>query len=225
MRRADRLFRLVQHLRKVRTVTAAELAAELEVSERTIYRDVRDLVLSGVPIEGEAGVGYMLPEDFDLPPLMFDEGELAALVLGVGMVRAFADRDLAQRASSILQKVEAVLPARMRPMLEKRTLWAPAIAREGLALNLEPLREAIGSHEKVRFEYRRADGSASERTVRPLGLYFWGNAWTLVAWCELREDFRNFRPDRMDEVFVTGETFVDEPGRDLATFLAHVRDS
>lgn len=224
MRRADRLFQIVQLLRARRITTASELAQELEVSERTIYRDVRDLVLAGVPIEGEAGVGYALPRGFDLPPLMFTEGEIQALVLGASMVRAFADEALAREARSVLQKVENVLPDRLRPLLERTELLAPPYHRPDLAANLEPLRGAIGERRKVHFAYTRADGERSERSVRPLGLYFWGKAWTLTAWCELRNDFRTFRPERMTEVELLEETFEEEQGKDLDTFLRRMAE-
>jgi len=225
MRRADRLFQLIQFLRARRRTTAAEMAAEFEVSERTIYRDVRDLLLSGVPIEGEAGFGYALPRGFDLPPLMFSEGELQALVLGVSMVRAFADGALAREARSVLEKIENVLPDRLHSLLDRRELLAPLLPRGELSLHLEPLRRAIGEARKIRFGYTRADGVTSDRTVRPLGLYFWGSAWTLVAWCELRGDFRNFRPDRMRALEVLDETFVDEDGRSLEAFLEQIAHS
>src|SRR5437899_1479879 len=110
MRRADRLFQIVQRLRRRGVTTAAQLAQALEVSERTVYRDVRDLQLSGVPILGEAGVGYALPRGFDLPPLMFTEEELEALVVGARMVQAWGDQKLARAAEDALSKIETVVP-------------------------------------------------------------------------------------------------------------------
>ena len=220
MRRADRLFQLVQFLRRGRVVTAAELARELEVSERTIYRDVRDLVASGVPIEGEAGVGYLLPRGFDLPPLMFTEEELETLVLGARMVASWAGPDFARRARSLLTKVESAVPERLAKRLDSVALFAPGFhVSERVTTHLEPLSRACRERRRVHFRDERADGQGAERTVRPLGLTFWGTAWTLTAWCELRDDFRNFRPDRIDDLDVLEERFPDEPGRDLASYL------
>jgi predicted DNA-binding transcriptional regulator YafY len=222
MRRADRLFQIVQLLRGRRVVTAAELAGELEVSLRTVYRDVRDLVASGVPIEGEAGVGYCLPRGFDLPPLMFDEDELGALVLGARMVQAWGDETLARRARSVLSKVETVLPERLRPRLEEVELFVPLSLRAEIRANLESFRAGIDGRHKVRFRYTADSGGETQRTVRPLCLTFWGTVWTATAWCELREDFRTFRPDRMHDVERLDEPFADEPGKDLETFMQKV---
>lgn len=223
MRRADRLFRVVQLLRGGSVTTAAALAQELEVSVRTIYRDVQDLVASGVPIEGEAGIGYVLPPDFDLPPLMFDEDELAALVLGARMVGAWGGPQLAAHARSILGKVREVLPDRLKPRLEQVGLYVPSFAvPEQLTRHLDDMRRAISGCRKVRLDYVRADGTPSKRLVRPLALYFWGRSWTLLAWCELRDDFRSFRPDRLAGFELTDERFEPEPGRDLETFLARM---
>ncbi|MEM7307484.1 MAG: YafY family protein [Planctomycetota bacterium] len=223
MRRADRLFQIVQLLRGRRVVTASELAQELEVSLRTIYRDVADLLASGVPIEGEAGVGYCLPRGFDLPPLMFDEDELEALVLGARMVEAWADRALARRARSMLAKIEAVLPERLRPRLERVELFAPSFhVDEGMKASLEAFRRATDARRKLRFAYTDKSGAASERTVRPLALVFWGSAWTATGWCELRSDFRSFSPERMREVEVLDEVFEQEAGKDWPAFLARI---
>lgn len=223
MRRADRLFQIVQLLRGGDVTTAAALAAELEVSERTLYRDIRDLIACGIPIEGEAGVGYVMRAGFDLPPLMFTADELEALVLGARMVEAWGDVALARRARAVLSKVKTVLPAKLEQRLDKVQLFAPGFhVPEPVRLNLEPLRRAIAEHRRVRLDYTRADGERSDRRVRPLGLFFWGRSWTLLAWCELRDDFRNFRPDRMAEVEVLAETFAPEAGKDLDAFLAIV---
>jgi predicted DNA-binding transcriptional regulator YafY len=220
MRRADRLFHLVQLLRTRRFRTAAALATELEVSVRTVYRDVQDLQARGVPIEGEAGVGYRLLKGFELPPLTFREDELEALVLGARMVQAWGDSELASAARSLLTKVENVLPEPLREVLLRAALFAPAFPlQQQLHGDLKPLRHAISDRRKVRFGYARADGEASERTVRPLGLYFWGNRWSLAAYCELREDFRNFRPDRMQRLEVLTEGFDGSDGVDLDAFV------
>jgi len=224
MRRADRLFQIVQLLRGRRVVTANELARELEVSLRTIYRDVRDLIASGVPIEGEAGVGYLLPRGFDLPPLMFDEDEIEALVLGARMVETWGDPSLARHARQVLSKVETVLPDRLKPRLDAVALYAPVGAPAEQAQKLEPLRRGINEMRKVRFDYTDGSGRKSSRTVRPLCLTFWGKLWLVSAWCELRADFRSFRPDRMDAIELLDERFAAEDGKDLETFLSRVRE-
>jgi predicted DNA-binding transcriptional regulator YafY len=222
MRRADRLFRLVQVLRARRFATARSLAEALEVSERTVYRDVRDLSLSGVPIEGEAGVGYALRRDFDMPPIMFDYEEIEALTAGARMVQAWSSPTLAKAAQSALDKIAAALPTDKRLAMERTRLYAPSfhVDRE-LGKVLDLMREAIVEMRRLSFRYSDEGGKASERKVRPLGLYFWGQRWTLAAWCELREDFRNFRLDRTANVAI-GNRFPDEPGKRLDDFLRSV---
>jgi predicted DNA-binding transcriptional regulator YafY len=218
VRRADRLFQLVQLLRARRVVTAARLADELDVSERTIYRDVRDLVRSGVPIAGEAGVGYALPHRFDLPPLMFSREEVEALVLGARIVRSWADPDLARAAGSVLTKVESVLPDRLRGRVDGSVLVAPGYqVPASITAEMGPLRGAIEEQHKVHLDYTRQDRTPSSRVVRPLALYFWGNRWTLAGWCELRDGFRAFRLDRMDRLEVLDQRFEPEPGRSRTT--------
>ena len=219
MRRADRLFQIIQLLRRRGVVTAAWLAGELEVSERTVYRDVRDLTLSGVPIEGEAGVGYVLRRGFDLPPLMFTEPEIEAMVLGARVVTSWADAGLAKAAAEALARVEAVLPDRLRARLTGTPLYAPGFhVSSGVLADLASLRGAIEAHRKAHFAYTSAVGGETERTVHPLGLFFWGATWSLTAWCELRDDFRSFRVDRIVTLKMLEEPFRDEAGKTLADF-------
>jgi predicted DNA-binding transcriptional regulator YafY len=223
MRRADRLFQIVHLLRRDRATTAAQLANELEVSERTIYRDVQDLMASGVPIQGEAGVGYALPAHFDLPPLMFTAIELEALVLGARMVQGFADDELQRAARSALAKVETVAPRALAAAAADSKLLVPDLpfdANFGPTLAL--LRKALRSRHVVHMTYRDEGGARSERDVWPLGLAYWGKVWTLVAWCELRGGFRSFRLDRVDAATTTVRRFHDEPGKRLEDFLAQV---
>lgn len=224
MRRADRLFRLVQHLRRRKLTTAEKLAEELEVSERTVYRDVADLVSSGVPIRGEAGVGYALERGFDLPPLMFTEDELEALVLGARVVESWADPTLAKAAREVVQKVETVLPERLQERVAQATMFAPGfhVPAES-ARELGTLRRAIRERRKARLAYVDRAQAATERTIRPLGLFFWGTSWTVAAWCELRRGFRGFRLDRMQKLELSDERFEDEAGQTLADFFEHVR--
>lgn len=223
MRRADRLFHLVQLLRTQRFTTAAQLADEMGVSARTVYRDVADLTSNGVPSEGEAGVGYRLMRGFELPPLTFNAEEIEALVLGMRMVEAWSDPSLAQAARSVVTKVEAVLPEPLRELLLRTALFAPGPWTEHAAQELGVLRAAIKEGTKVRVRYTRADGEGSERTLRPLGLYFWGNKWSLAAWCEMRTAYRNFRPDRMQTIERLDATFDGSDGIDLAGFIRQMQ--
>lgn len=223
MRRADRLFQIVQLLRRGRATTAASIATELAVSERTIYRDVQDLVLSGVPILGEAGVGYALPPHFDLPPLMFDALELQALVLGARMVQGWSDDELARAARSALAKVEHVLPPKLAARIDASKLFVPDFhVPKDQDAALRALRKALEEKHVVRLDYADENGRGTQRDVRPLGLFYWGKRWTLSAWCELRADFRNFRLDRIAKVARTPRTFADEPGKRLEEFLARM---
>lgn len=223
MRRADRLFQLVQILRRGRVTTAAQLAHEIEVSERTIYRDVSDLIAHGIPIEGEAGVGYVLPASFDLPPLMFDAAEVEALVVGARMVSSWADADLARAAKSALTKIESVLPERSKKKLAATRVFAPDVfVRKDAHAALSMVRAALESQRVITFEYTSESGERSQRRVQPLGLFFWGRTWTLAAWCETRSDFRNFRVDRMTGTRVLTERFDAVAGRTLEDFLARV---
>ena len=221
MRRADRLFQIIQLLRRRNVATAAWLAGELEVSERTVYRDIRDLMMSGVPIEGEAGVGYVLRRGFDLPPLMFTDAEIEAMVLGARVVTSWGDPGLAKAAADALARVESVLPDRLKARLTGTPLFAPGFhVPPRVAASLTELRGAIDARRKVRLAYRGADGAATERTVRPLGLFFWGTTWSLTGWCELRTDFRNFRLDRIERMDALPERFHDEAGRTLDDYFA-----
>lgn len=220
MRRADRLFQLVQLLRLRRAATGRDLADELGVSLRTVYRDIRDLAYSGVPIRGEAGVGYRLDRGFELPPLTFSEAELESLVLGARIVRTWADPELAGAVRSAMTKIEAVLPEGLRRVLLESALFAPDFPRSHeMSRDVDRMRRAIGDRRLLSFAYTRADGDRTRRSVRPLGLYFWGNRWTLAAWCELRSDYRSFRPDRMEAVEVLDRRFDPDDGIDLAGFL------
>ncbi|MCR6474961.1 YafY family transcriptional regulator [Variovorax sp. ZS18.2.2] len=224
MRRADRLFQLVQLIRGRRLTTAAFLAQRLEVSERTVYRDVADLQHQGVPIEGEAGVGYRLGVGFELPPLMFTQDEASALVAAARLAQSWVDPALARDIEAGLGKILSVLPPAARVSAEALALYAPALGLDDvMGARLQALREAVQARQKLRLNYRDVSGDASERTVRPLGCFYWGKVWTLSTWCELRNDFRGFRVDRMDAVEVLPERFRDEPGKTLADLLRQVK--
>ncbi len=220
MRRADRLFAIIQVLRRRNLTRARDLAEKLEVSERTIYRDVQDLMASGVPIDGEAGVGYVLRKGFDLPPLMFDEQEIEALVLGARIVQSWADPKLAEAATNVIAKVEAVVPPRLRKVMAQTALLAPADhSSEPISVDPSALRDAVRSAHKVFLDYEDENDNATARTVRPLALAFYGRVWLLVSWCELRNDFRSFRLDRMRTLQVLTDRFQAEPGKTIDDFL------
>lgn len=221
MRRADRLFELVQFVRGRRNTTAVQIAARLEVSLRTVYRDVADLQARGVPIEGEAGVGYRLRPGYTLPPLMFTRDEATALVAAVRLALPRLDAALEHAAEAALSKVLSVLPPASRAAAEATAIHALRLGHDDIAdvrAHLGLLRRAAAEGRRVHFGYRDEAGRATRRTVRPLGCYFWGAVWTLAAWCETRGDFRNFRFDRMSGL-EAGEPFPHEPGRTLADFL------
>lgn len=226
MRRADRLFQIVQLIRGRRLTTAAHLAQRLEVSGRTIYRDIADLQHQGVPIEGEAGVGYRLGAGFDLPPLMFSHDEARALVASVRMAQVWQDPALAQAAEVALGKILSVLPTAARVAAQSMAIYAPPMGLEpAVQITLQTLREAVQARRKLRVDYRDASEQPTQRTLRPLGCFYWGKVWTLAAWCEARHDFRNFRLDRMARVQVlagVADRFRDEPGKTLADYLRTV---
>ncbi len=226
MRRADRLFRIVQFLRGRRLTTAQQLAKWLQVSERTIYRDIRDLSLTGTPIDGEAGVGYRLRGGFELPPLMFELEEIEALTLGARMVEAWSSPQLGAAALSAIAKIATALPPERRQWLEASRTYVPQFhIPKQLGERFELLRGAIRDQLIVHFVYADVAKRLSERRVRPLSLYFWGEHWTLAAWCESRDDFRSFRIDRVIRLQVTDEKFKEESGKRLADFVRAQRSA
>lgn len=223
MRRADRLFNIVQFIRGRRLTTGAFLAQRLEVSERTIYRDVAELQHQGVPIQGEAGVGYRLGAGFELPPLMFTVEEAKALVAATRLAQAWLDPALAREAEQALWKILSVLPASTRAAAESLALYAPNFAIEPeTQQRLQQLREATQAKHRLHMQYCDVAGNSSERTVRPLGCFFWGKVWTLVAWCETRQAFRNFRVDRISSATTQDQEFRDEAGKTLADYFREV---
>ncbi len=223
MRRADRLFQIVQFLRGGRLVTAAMLAEKLEVSERTIYRDIVDLQSSGVPIDGEAGVGYVLRSGFELPPLMFTRDEITALVAGARMVRSWGGASIARAAEEALVKIEAILPDDARGRIEATAIFAPPMEMtEAAKASFDVIQRAIDDRDVISIGYRDESGQNTQRDVQPLGLWFWGKVWTLLAWCELRGDFRMFRIDRISALKVAGRRYQSTPERSLAECLRQI---
>lgn len=226
MRRADRLFQIVQQLRGGRLVTAKMLAEKLEVSERTIYRDIADLQSTGVPIDGEAGIGYIMREGFDLPPLMFTHDEIVALVTGARMVRAWGGATMARAAEEALIKITTVLPEAERRRVNRVPVHAPVFQmtlqdRE----NIDRLEDAVENKQVVKFDYQDAAAKPSSRAAEPLGLWFWGGTWTLVAWCQLRQDFRVFRIDRMAQLTITDQNYRPADGKTLRDFYRQQEQS
>ena len=224
MRRADRLFQIVQLLRGGRLTTAKTLSDKLEVSERTIYRDIADLIGSGVPIDGEAGVGYLMRAGYDLPPLMFTTAEITALVAGARLIRAWGGVAMAEAAQEALVKIDAFLPEEARDRAAAVPVHAMSMPEmnDELRWRIDALDAATEAHNRLRLSYADAEGAATERDVRPLGLWFWGKVWTLVGWCELRNDFRMFRIDRIKGM-ETLNRFRPERGKLLADFYAQER--
>ncbi|WP_428540453.1 helix-turn-helix transcriptional regulator [Profundibacter sp.] len=220
MRRKDRLFEMIQILRDGRLHRAQDMAERLDVSVRTIYRDMDKLIASGVPVEGERGLGYSMTAPITLPPLNLTMTELEAFHLGMDVVAKSTDKELAEAAKSLIAKVDIVLP-------EDRD--APALGW-GFATNpledaakgfkyMPTLRAAIRMRHKVQLGYRNEAGEMIERVVRPLQLEYWGRVWTVIAWCEMREDFRVLRVDRMSDVSVLPSQFGDDVGKTLSDYL------
>lgn len=225
MRRADRLFQIIQFLRTRRVTTARWLAERLEVSERTIYRDIKDLILSGVNIEGEAGIGYIVRRGFDLPPLMFSKEEISALTLGARIVKSWADPSLATAAESALSKIETVLPDDLKDRPGQTRLFAPMTQiRPDVAAKMAEVRAATDNKNKLFIDYSDAKQQLTQRTIWPLGLFFWGAVWTIGAWCELRQSFRIFRLDRIQEITRLETTFPNEKGKTLQDLIEKERE-
>lgn len=220
MRRAERLFRLVAELRRRGVSRAFDLAAALEVSERTIYRDIAHLQASGLPIEGAAGVGYLLRPGFDLPNLTFTYDQLEALAAGAAFVIAAGDPELAEAARQARAKIEAALPPERATALSASPFMATrreGVRAPGLAA---VLRRAIRERTVVILTYRDASGAVTRRPVRPLALTSFTEGWLLGGWCELREALRDFRLDRIEATTPAARAFTVEPGRDLAAYRA-----
>ncbi|MCO5133097.1 MAG: YafY family transcriptional regulator [Phyllobacteriaceae bacterium] len=220
MRRADRLFQIVQIMRSGRLITARMLADRLEVSERTIYRDIADLQGSGVPIDGEAGIGYMMREGYDLPPIMFSREEVSALIVGARMVGAWSGARMALAAETALSKIDNILPDDMRGMAQTTPVFAYDFQMpDFLKRRLDDLNAAIASRTVLELVYEAPEREPTRRNIEPVGLNYWGKTWTVAAWCRLREDFRTFRIDRIQSMRDTGEQAKIVKGRTLRDYL------
>lgn len=220
MRRADRLIKIVHFLRGRRlAVTAKHIAEEFEICTRTVYRDIQDLMNSGAPIIGEAGVGYVIDKQYYLPPVTFDAEELEAIGLGISMVRHWTDDRFAEKADSAFEKIQAVLPASLQGELEQITTYSmPNQSELPWTVSFSDLRECIRVRRKIRIGYTDELERNTLRTLRPLALIFCSPLWLLATWCEKRNDFRNFRLDRIHTVEYCDDIFEDEKDKNLSAY-------
>lgn len=211
MRRADRLFQIIQVLRRTgRPITADAIAAELETSKRTIYRDIATLMAQRVPIRGEAGTGYVLDKGFDMPPLMLTPDEIEAAVLGAQWVAGRADPVLANAARDLIAKIAETVPERLQPLaLEPASRTPPKWDLDDDRIDAVQLRTHIHAGKKLRLHYRDEQGRTSERTIWPIAIGYLETVRHLVAWCELRRDFRSFRIDRVTEAIFLDEKYPE----------------
>lgn len=214
MRRADRLFQIIQILRRSsRAVIAREIADELEVSLRTVYRDVADLIGQNVPIRGEAGFGYVLDDAFDMPPLMLTPDEVEAAVLGAQWVAGRGDPALAKAAQDLIAKITSVVPERLRPFIADPTIGTrPGGRQVPDVIDLARVREWIRGGRKIRIDYHDEKGDRTRRVVWPVIIGFLEDRRMLAAWCELRQDFRHFRADRVIAAEFLDERYPVRPG-------------
>ncbi|MDW7547687.1 YafY family transcriptional regulator [Pseudoalteromonas sp. McH1-7] len=224
MHKSERLFQLVNLLKGRRlAVTAKSLAAHFSVSERTIYRDIQDLQSSGVPIEGEAGIGYVIA-DYPLPPMMFSYDELTALLLGSKMVSAWTDPELSAHAKSAISKIEAVLPAHLKQQHEHSPYLVSSFKHGPQQQSFSAkLRAAIETQRCVTLDYKDALQQHSQRVIEPLGLVYWGGKWTLIAFCQLRSDYREFRLDRITAINKNELTYAVSPDKNLNHYVELVK--
>ncbi|WP_439618437.1 helix-turn-helix transcriptional regulator [Shinella sp.] len=215
MRKASRLFEIIQILRLARKpVTGAEIAERLEVTVRSIYRDIAALQAMRVPVEGERGIGYILRPGFDLPPLMFSIEETEAVVLALALLERTGDTELRAAARRVGDKIAGAVPPPLRQTLSARALHAWGTTRpQPEGIDLATVRRAIRDEEKLVIDYRDEYGRASERTIRPIALIYYSETANIVAWCELRKAIRNFRADRVEACEATGEHFSGEGDR------------
>lgn len=210
MQRAERLLDLIQSLRRRRRpVTADTLASELSVSVRTVYRDIAVLIRQGVPVRGEAGIGYVLDAGFDLPPLMLSPDEIEAVLVGMRWLSERADPALARAAEDVVSKVAAVLPAHLKPILLDGALFASANSGEVPVdiVDVAGVRAAIRQSRKLQVRYRDEAGRESQRMIWPIGMTFYERVRIVIAWCELRQAFRHFRTDRITDLVLCEERY------------------
>ncbi len=222
MRRADRLIKITHFLRqRRRAVTAKQIAEAFDICTRTVYRDIQCLMDSNVPIMGEAGVGYLIDKQYYLPPITFDADELEAIGLGISMVRQWTDDKFAKKAENAFETIQAVLPTNLQGEMQQITTYAiPNRPLVPWTISFSELRECIRARRKIRIMYIDEDKKDTTRILRPLALFFFNPVWLLVSWCEKRNDFRNFRIDRIQSLTVCEEVFEDETNKNLIAYMA-----
>jgi predicted DNA-binding transcriptional regulator YafY len=224
MRRADRLLQLIQILRRHRRpVTGDSIAGELEVSLRTVYRDIAALIGEGVPVRGEAGVGYVLGEGYDLPPLMFTADELEAVMLGLRWVARRGDAQLSRAALDTVAKIGTVLPAQLKPFLYDASLLVPPNTVLPDSIDVAQFRTAIREGRKVALHYRSAEDAVTERVIWPIAIAYFDASRLVIAWCELRQDFRSFRSDRMIAAEILKDRYPQRRARLLKQWSEQMR--
>ena len=226
MRRADRLFQIIQILRRhQKPVTADAIAEELETSKRTVYRDIADLVGQRAPIRGEAGVGYILEDGFDLPPLMLTPDEIEAAVLGAQMVAARGDPVLRRAAEDLIAKIGAVIPENLRPLVvEPATRAAPNWKATPDNIDMAGVRQQIRAGRKLVLTYRDEQERETRRVVWPFAIGYYETTRLIMCWCELRTDFRSFRTDRVTAAIFTEERYPDRPASLRARWRRHQQE-
>lgn len=225
MRRADRLIKITHFLRqRRRAVTAKQIAEAFDICTRTVYRDIQCLVDTGAPIMGEAGVGYIIDKHYYLPPITFDADELEAIGLGISMVRQWTDNKFADKAASAFEKIQAVLPSNLQGELKQITTFAiPTRPPVPWTINFSELREYIRARRKISIVYSDENKQMTTRMVHPLALLFFYPVWLLAGWCEKRQDFRNFRIDRIQCLTLNEASFEDDPSKNLTAYLSNVK--
>ena len=226
MRRADRLFQIIQILRRhKKPVTADAIAEELETSKRTVYRDIADLIGQRAPIRGEAGVGYILEDGFDLPPLMLTPDEIEAAVLGAQMVAARGDPVLRRAAEDLIAKIGAVIPENLRPLVvEPATRAAPNWKAEPDNIDMANVRQQIRAGRKLVLTYRDEQERETRRTIWPFAVGYHETTRLIMAWCEMRTDFRSFRTDRISAAVFTEDRYPDRPASLRARWRRHQQE-
>ena len=228
MRRAERLFQIIQILRrsKRRPITAGDIAGELETSLRTIYRDISQLLAERVPIRGEAGIGYVLEDGFDMPPLMLTADEIEAAMLGAQWVMGRGDAALARAARDLVAKIGAVVPPHLRPLALDSTLVSPNWRRiESDAVDMAKVRACIHAQTKIAIAYGDEQGRATERVIWPIAVSYWEMVRVIVAWCEMRNGFRSFRTDRVRTADFLGQRYPVPRTRLTAQWRKETREA
>ena len=225
MRKADRLFQLTNIIRTKQPITAERIAEELGVSVRTVYRYIDDLSATGIPVYGTTGIGYQLHEKFELPPLNLTEMELDALVLGVRMVSSWTSDPLSESACSLESKIQAVLPNRLTDKYVRAAYAPNLLSRKEDRLNWGLIHNAIKDSNSVSITYRSLQGEVTTRVIFPLGLFYWGGKWTVGSWCTLREEFRDFRLDRIVKIEVRSEKYHRDEKINLESYFSSVKNT